>query len=479
MLAQRVFPFAAGLLLTFIGIARCSAQSKDLLPVSSPRWRVPTVNDPIDEELVQGLTTKFAKSGSLAIPAFQPLSVGDAILMRSPERLLAIDFRTGRRIWEFPWSFEAPAAPAVVGRVRRPRTSPESRRLNFLTHRLWHDTAYSRISTDGRQVFLLDELGDIGERGAASRLSRSSNRLVALDVSRQGALEWSVGRAVDHFNDEPRLADAYFLGAPLAVDGKLYALAELDSKIQLVVLAAGTGRLDWSLAIADLEDSEQDRRSFRRLAGATPALAEGMIVCPTSTGVVVGVNAVTHVGAWRYEYKTDFRLAEERIYSGTFTAGAPGDRWAEPNVVIHDGRAMVTAVESDKLHCIDLKTGKLARPTSDRGDALLMADAGDGIILLLGKSGVRALRISDGQEAWMDPGMLAAEPSGRGVRAEKFYYLPTATKEVIKIDITGGKIVGRAKTDHVLGNLAVHQGEIISHGVDWITSSAARPTRDD
>jgi hypothetical protein len=95
-----------------------------------------------------------------------------------------------------------------------------------------------------------------------------------------------------------------FLGAPLPAGDAIYVLAEEKGEIRLDVLEAATGRVAWSQPLAEVdEDRSIDSRdsNSRRLAGLSPALAEGVLVCPTGAGAVVAGNpkARRHPGTAR------------------------------------------------------------------------------------------------------------------------------------------------------------------------------------
>ena len=136
--------------------------------------------------------------------------------------------------------------------------------------------------------------GALGGFEAAN--SQSNNRLVVLDLRTQGKLLWAVGRGRDGYpGDEPRLAEAFFLGPPLPLSGQLYVLAENKGEVRLAVLDAKTGSLLWSQQLAHFEANQQTvaANGLRRLGAATPSFADGVLVCPISAGAVVGVDIAT------------------------------------------------------------------------------------------------------------------------------------------------------------------------------------------
>ena len=53
--------------------------------------------------------------GGAAIPTLHPLAVGDVLLMRTLRKLLAVDFATGKRLWEAPPDDETEFRPDASG----------------------------------------------------------------------------------------------------------------------------------------------------------------------------------------------------------------------------------------------------------------------------------------------------------------------------------------------------------------------------
>ena len=165
------------------------------------------------------------------------------------------------------------------------------------------------LASDGRAVFVIEDRGNqpflfpgvfnpFG-RGLTPTGPGSYNKLLARDLATQGKLLWEVGG--ESSEAEPRLAGVYFLGAPLAMSGQLYVIGELKGEITLFVLDPAQGKLDWSQPLATVETSVA-LDSFRRLHGAMPSFADGVMVCPTSAGAVVAVDIANRSLLWGYQY---------------------------------------------------------------------------------------------------------------------------------------------------------------------------------
>lgn len=472
--------------LMFRGDASRNGITQGSSPLLEPRWRVPTAIEPRTEELIARLRQAYLDRNVCGLPALHPLIVDDVVLMRTSNNLLAVDFSTGKRLWEVP-------VDDGIGRLlegdssagNNPRATFDH--LSVLEQRMWEDATYGTLSSDGRYVFSIEDLGTEsngslrqqvfgfnGRRQPVPSGPRGYNRLAAHEI-RTGKLKWEAGGPQGEFG--LHLAGAFFLGPPLPLSGRLYALAEQNSEIRLLALDAQTGRADWSQQLAVVErDIMLD--PLRRLAGATPSYADGVLVCPTAAGAVVAVDLTTRSLLWGYRFpvRQDGRsqFMAQRV-GGIVTARGSSQnensRWADASVVIADGCVLLTPVESEELHCLDLLDGSVLwkRP---REDNLYLACVRNGQVLLIGESSARCLRLSDGESAWASDVTLDAMPSGYGFVSGNQYFLPLASAEVIAINIETGAIESRAKSrkGNVPGNLISYQGQIISQNVDWVES---------
>jgi outer membrane protein assembly factor BamB len=299
------------------------------------------------------------------------------------------------------------------------------------------------------------------------------NKLVAYELATDGKPVWEVGGPRE-FGLE--LAGTYFLGPPLPLDGRLYCIVEVTGDVRLVVLDARTGKLEWSQTLA-LPDAALLQYPLRRMAGLSPAYSNGVLVCPTTTGAVIGVDPARRILLWGHRYSrsvpgvpTDPRMAfQMRAMGQVFSNDLDDeDRWADAAPTIADGRVLITPRDSGELCCLNLVDGSLVWKQS-RGQSLYLATVYEGHVILVGRSQVQALRLADGELAWKEP--IALEmPSGRGVRDGRFYRLPLSTGEIASIDLAAGSVVARSssRNGQALGNLAVAEGTIVAQSIDRI-----------
>ena len=318
------------------------------LPLLRPRWRVPVSNDPDDEELVQSLMVSHQENEWQPLPSCFPLLVDGVALLRTSDNLLAVDSASGKRIWEFPWS-----GPLNIDTDQETLVYRQNElRRQQLEERLWRDAVYGQLSSDGRSVFLVDDLGYTLQAAFGRRVQifrgmrvenpnqpKDFNALVALDIATQGKYRWRVGGVTGE--DEPALAGAFFLGPPLVLAEDLYVLAEIRGDISLFVLDSQTGHLRWSQQLAHVGQSNILVDSVRRLAGAAPSYSDGVLICPTSSGAVVAVDLANRSLLWGFEYPRTIvqpvygAIALNRLRAGQ-SAGEL-DPWADATVTLADG----------------------------------------------------------------------------------------------------------------------------------------------
>lgn len=346
-------------------------------------------------------------------------------------------------------------------------------------------------STDLRPHSSVSSAEEQGEqRGGALRMPRSANRLVALDLfspatdeERQVKPVWAVGGSIGtaHWfyrmdvNDDGRVTQSeflgsaedfhkldrnndgaidkeesenpevklerhplhghFFLGPPLALDGRLYVVTECDSQLNLVALRADTGAVLWVQGISYV-DRPIDEDSLRNTLACTPCYAAGVIVCPTQMGVLVGVDALDGALLWTYYYGDDDTASESawsfmshRPYGNTGFANPP---------VIEGNRIVLLPRQSDSIQCIDLTTGnKLWK--QPRNDAEFIAGAADGVVMLVGERTTSGLSLADGKPRWS---ARTGAISGCGLRAGTQYLLPLAENRVVAIDMRTGTRTG-------------------------------------
>ena len=445
-------------------------------PLLSVSWSVPTTEHPHIEAMIDELQRSYREQDEWALPNLFPLVVNDVVLMRTARNLLAVDFATGKRLWEVPTDDPFETLTETDTDSPFPGSQPFDTRTG-VRFRLWGDATYGALSSDGNLVFAIEDLSlDVNpavpqqimfNNPREQRVDpRSFNRLAAYEI-RTGKLAWNIGGSPDEF-PLPQ-AGSFFLGAPLPLGGQLYVLAESKGEIRLLALEPRTGKLQWSqlLSVID-QDRDVLQEPVRRLAGASPAYAEGVLVCPTSNHAVVALELSTRSLLWGFAY-SDENPAEPGQLPGGFAGPRPpsdpdpAQRWAQSGVVLGSGKAVLAAADSNQIHCVDLLSGKLIWK-KPREDNLYVACIDDDRVVLAGRKGMRALRLADGATAWehdLPDGVL---PSGAGFVSGGQYFLPLSSGEVAAVDLKTGNRARTYKSRRgaVPGNLVCYRGRVLS-----------------
>ena len=121
--------------------------------------------------------------------------------------------------------------------------------------------------------------------------------------------------------------------------------------------ATCSGRSNWPWRNrTSLEESQ------RRWAGASPSYADGILVCPTSAGAMVGVELATRSLLWGYCYSQGREQPPQqrlRVPRRSVRTEPSASHWIDGSVSIGEGRVLATPVESDWLYCLSLIDGKL------------------------------------------------------------------------------------------------------------------------
>jgi len=483
-------------------------------PLLAPRYRVPLSRHPEESRLLESQRRLRAEQELAVLPAGTPLAVNGMILVRTTMGLLAIDFETGKRVWLQNGPGSLPLQAAAAGADGAGETADGDASGSFTS--VFDDATSGTMASDGRLVFVIESHPDamaspqamgmnfrpgmqgMGMRGAAGW--REGNTLSAYDVADRGTLRWRLPARGVSAKDAGLQAAAWYLGAPLPVGEQLLVLVEEKGEIRLDVLDAGTGRLEWSQPFAEVDEERaiDSRESHaRRLAGLSPALAEGVLVCPTGAGAVVAVDLATRTLLWAHEYpqprQADMTVLPNGIRvprNGFGGQGFGGDgareqrmgRWLDSAPILSGGRVLLTPGESQELHCLDLRRGTTAWRLP-RKNRLYVAGVVDGRAIVVGRRSLEALDLKTGRSLWQRPlGADHGSPSGRGMLTGNRFFLPLDTPEVLEIDLADGRIVGRsaARGNAVPGNLLAYRGEVISQGgdsLDVFHQSAALESR--
>jgi outer membrane protein assembly factor BamB len=253
-----------------------------------------------------------------------------------------------------------------------------------------------------------------------------------LDRNGDGAIDTTEAQQAGATLAQQPLHGHFFLGPPLSLDGRLYAITECDCQLNLVALSAANGAVLWVQGIGYV-DKPIDEEPLRYPLACTPCSGGGVIVCPTQAGVLVGVDALDGALLWSYYCGDDDSNDNESSppFGCRHTFGNPGF----PNAALVEGNQVVVLPrQSEFIQCLDLSTGR-GMWKQPRGDGEFVAAAADGVVMIVGERLCRGISLVDGSERWS---MRLGESTGSGVRLGNEYLLPLADNHIAAIDIRSG-----------------------------------------
>jgi outer membrane protein assembly factor BamB len=298
----------------------------------------------------------------------------------------------------------------------------------------------------------------------------------------------------DTLNSAADLTDTFFLGPPLPLSGKLYQLAEKNTELKLICL--DPNKLDvqnlpeivWQQSLGT-SNRRLPQDSLRRMQAAHIAYGDGILVCPTNAGVMLGVDLLTHSLVWAHSYRDggSHGAGDEsqpglppgvimrggRMMRNGYITGLPAqERWRPSAPIINAGRVIFTAPDSSAVHCLNLRDGHLLWTHKRQDDDLYLAGVFDGRAVIVGKTQVRALNAADGKVLW-DKVPTGSLPTGQGAACDDVLFIPIQKvvddpdpgPGVLAINLVNGKKVGqpvKAAKKEPVGNLLFVDGEMIS-----------------
>ena len=455
--------------------ANRNGASSGQLPLENLRWQLDTTASPRQERKIRRIADEMATNSKLPPPSWVPLRVGSQLLMRTSERLVGVDYQTGKRVWTYPWQTgyeEVESEDTILDSL-----PGDSEADDLWSQRVWNDVPYGQVSSDGKRVYLLDDLKKIEAAvygSARIRAGRptdtSSNTLVALDLATEGKLRWRLGVGAD---EASTLSDAFFLGPPLPLDGRLYVMVEIAGDINVCCLDPETGDEIWRQQIVAVESGAIHTDPIRRVAGAMPTYHEGLLICPTGAGAMVAIDLGDQTLRWGVHLERN-----QEMYRSVGGRGRAVEskqlmqRWFTGTAVA-DGRSLlVTPIESDRLFAFDLLTGEKLFPEKNRLGRRYVAGIRGNKFFVVESNSVAAFDLSNGRTAWKTPRdflSVGQQISGLGVFGDGVYYVPTTANQIIGVSLDDGSVVERRTTRFPLGNLIAADGEIISQGATTLS----------
>lgn len=398
-------------------------------------------------------------------PASYPIVVDNHLIFRDSSGLRSIDVRNGKSEWSYRCNF-IPVQPGGRSELARRRLvatggpTPNSFGENSLM---------GTISSDGHLVYLVDSEpatdGEVETHEATpgTFVRRFRNRLVALEATgaKAGSVAWiHDGQLSERMKKQTGHAHLGFLGPPLPGTSELLCITENDVEVHLTALDPRTGEMTWTQPICTIERMEQFDQERHEIV-SLPARSDGVVVCPTNTGLLVAVDQVRQNLLWAafVDDLPDPKRSQTRFGARMAPTGYAGYHGYASHVLIGNGRVVYVPPRSSQLHCLELATGKILWSVP-RGDAEFVGVVTDRIFVV-SKLGCRSLSLEDGHELWS---VTTGVPAGRGIAIADRYYLPLDDGRLASLDLATGRDYGTKslRSDVALGHLVADRDRVYS-----------------
>jgi outer membrane protein assembly factor BamB len=252
-----------------------------------------------------------------------------------------------------------------------------------------------------------------------SRDNTVANKLVALDLSRDGAML---------FQQAPAEENAIFTGPPLA-SGPLVVACELSPqqgmKASVAAFDAWTGAPQWRRSLGFAFDPSL--MAGAPTLGIAMASADGVLYVSTQLGMVAAFRLGDGEPLWLHTYPRTFPSGEAAVIV---------NRWRRPNPPwVSGSRVFVAADDSDSITALDAGSGATLWTTPlPTAEARILAVDGDRIIV----TGDRLWAIN-AETGKLDPswGEQLTGGAGQGALADDVIVWPTALS-ITLVDRTSG-----------------------------------------
>ena len=316
-------------------------------------------------------------AGAAAVDECEPASpasrvtVGGVVIARHDDGVAATAADSGRELWR------TEGLPLCRTGAKQ-ATGIHARYVG-----LAGDMGRRTLSAADGLVFALAEFSPLGGDSSPGtdnerRAETGASSLVALAMEGKGnRVLWRVGNGA---GDSPFTRAAKFVAAPTPQGGRLYTLAVRGSRYHAVCLDAATGNLIWEKVVGAVPMRGAAALSWLQACaleiaterGSAPAVADGVAVFLTNSGLIAALDANDGRPLWAYRYDSRVSGAAARPFGMTAqgmalllaTRRKPYEA-ARP-VMMTTGRVVCLPCDSDNALVLDTRTGALL-PWRERG----------------------------------------------------------------------------------------------------------------
>jgi len=398
---------------------------------NAPRNRIPTIGDQHPRTL-----------------AFFPVIMEDRVYVADACRI-------------FAWDLLEPGEPVLIHDVRN-----AARKVSTPLQVPVSGSPRFTLTTAEGMLF-----ARLGATSTPALDGASVNWLVGLGTVR------NVEQLIPFWHLPPPEAEAIWEGAPVIVDGRLYAAySRLTGDRLQTSIACFTGlhqsgelpELVWKREVISTPTNPNDSHERHELL----TLAGSQLIFCSHTGAIVAVETANGAPVWAYRYP------RTETPSSSFRDLCPP--------VYEDGRIFVAPTDSDHLFCLDVATGRRLWERTGLEVVQLLGIANGRLIVTTDGPlrGIRGLNVQDGSDqaphGWTQHDEGGLTTFGRGLIAGERVFWPTRQGVFVLAAKTGEPL--RPVLSDMSGNLTFARGVLVittpTHIKAYISERRLLPQRE-
>jgi outer membrane protein assembly factor BamB len=334
--------------------------------------------------------------------AFHPVIAGRRVLVADARFVTAYDLHSGRRL--FRYDVKAPGRPGLDG-LRAKVPAPQHLRYTLSTA---EGRVYARLGAE--------RIGP--PKKDAPGAAPPASYLVCLDLPAAEGVRPVTPRE-RWVSKASRVAGAEYVfeGAPLVDDGRVYVAETCwaGGRMRTAVCCrdADSGALRWRQEVCEIADGDEEPAA--RVQHHLLTLAGASVVYCTHAGAVIGLDGRSGRRLWGVRYPSH-RRDEART---------PPPRDPPPCVAV-GRRLFITPLDSDRILCLDVETGRTLWEREGM-DVVHLLGVSAGRLIFTTTGGIRALEVATGDDGggWRQPAVGRLPGFGRGLLADGWVLWPT------------------------------------------------------
>ncbi len=465
------------------------------------------------------ITNSIPKNDGAILPGSYPIAANKILIYRTPSDLRAVYLtengknKPGDICWVADY-LDGPLGVVLDDPKTRTQTTnwiQEYMRTPGFSSVLYENTLVNSLSTDHQYIYCVDDLSvpalpnvfannpnmgfnpNMNIPNLPERVKEMVLENTLLGFQFDGRVYFSLGGGSIRANKHPEASDklrkdpfneSHFLGPPISIANKLYVLNEKnpgaaqmhgESELRLVCLDPSKV-VDAQPHVVDIQplgtirtNDRVTHNPARRTNAAFLAYSDGILVCPTHTGEILGIDLLSKSLIWSFAYRDqafpntpvvppNMRFQPQQLHLPAYVPN-----WKSAPPVIHDGKVVFTAPDSQFIHCFNLRDGSYRWSKRQAPGDLYFGGIVNETVIVVGQNAVRGLALNDGTLRWSVN--TGDAPAGRGVANKNVYFLPLVKGDLIAIDADRGMVKSRnrsQKAGSMLGNLVFSDGAVIA-----------------